>query len=110
VFDRHHPQPGPVEAAGARQPLVLEPGRRGELTGVEQLRRELGNRRRHPVGHRQEDPPLRRHRLGVAQHVLQRGDAHAVGMTRLLRLIELLRVAQQHQAAAGRRHGQHVGE
>ena len=38
------------------------------------------------------------HRRGAAEDVLQRGDTYAVGMAPLLRLFELLRIAEQHQA------------
>ncbi len=42
--------------------------------------------------------------------MLQRRDIDAVGVAALLRLLELLRVAEQHQTASGGRHGQRVGQ
>ena len=45
-----------------------------------------------------------------AEHVLQRRRVDAVGMTSLLRLLELLRIAEQHDAVRRLRHGDDVRE
>ena len=45
-----------------------------------------------------------------AEQVLERRDVGALGVAALLRLLELLRVAEQHEAPRGLRDGQHVGE
>ena len=61
---------------------------------------------RHVTG--QKDASIVGHRLGAAEHVLQRRDVHAVRMTSLLRLLELLRIAEQHEISRRLRCGEHV--
>ena len=55
-------------------------------------------------------PRSARHRLVLAEHVLERRDVRRPRMASLLRLFELLRVAEQDEAPRGVRDGEHVGE
>ena len=55
-------------------------------------------------------PAILRHRLGAVQHVFECRDADAVGMGGLLRLLELLRIAEQHEAVGRLRHGERIGQ
>ena len=55
-------------------------------------------------------PRSSRHRLVAAEQVLERRDVGAVGVAALLRLLELLRIAEQHEAPGRLRHREHVGQ
>ena len=46
----------------------------------------------------------------LAKDVFERRDIHAVGMASLPRLLELLRIAEEHEAVRCLRHGEYVGE
>ena len=101
-------RPAPSKGAGTSQALARQVRPLAQLALVEHLGREPTDRRREPPRLRQEDATLRRHRLRAADDVLQRRDVHAVGMTALLRLLELLRIAEQHKAVGGLRDGEDV--
>ncbi len=46
----------------------------------------------------------------AVEQMVERGHVDTLGMTPPLRLLELLRVAEQHQVPGRRRHGEHVGQ
>ena len=58
----------------------------------------------------EEDAAVGRDRVVAVEQVLQRRDAGAVGVDRLGRLGELLRVAEQHHRAGRPEHGDRVGQ
>ena len=115
VLDGHVHEPGVSEALGRAaayrdQGLALEPGRGVEAILVERLGRERADLRMQPASLMQEEAAFGRDRLCAAEQMLERGRLRAGRVARLLRLLELLRVAEQHEAL--RRGGQreHVGE
>src|SRR5262249_5090890 len=85
------------------QRLALEAGRGREAILVERLRRERADLRMQAARLMQEQAALGRDRLRAAEQMLERGRLRAGRVARLLRLLELLRIAEQHEAPRGRR-------
>ena len=82
----------------AEAPLVVR--RRGE-------RAELGPQSPRPL---EEEPAVGRHRLVLAEEVLEHREPGALRVRSLSDLRQLVRVAEQHERASGRADREHVGE
>ena len=110
MLDRDEPQAGAVQRAGAgeRLPSGLSP--RLEAALVEHLRCELTDLGRQSPGLLQEQSAIGGDRLSAVEHVLESGHRRALRVQALDRLLELLRVAEQHEAFRAGRDGEHVGE
>jgi hypothetical protein len=87
--------------------LTLETRVRAQPVFVENLGCEFADLRVQPACLLQEHAAIRCDSLRRAQQVLERRSLRAHGMAGLLRLLELLRVTEQHEARAGR-HREHA--
>ena len=80
------------------------------LPVIEELGRVGADRGMQPPGLFEEQPLVRRNGLFAAENVIERRHIGALGMAALHRLIELLRIANQHDGLRRLRHREHVGE
>jgi hypothetical protein len=81
-----------------------------EPTFVEQFRRESADCWVETPCLFQEKPAILREGSVTTQHMIERGRVHAIRMSSLRGLIELLRVAEQHDGPCGLRYRQHIRE
>ena len=103
------PKASPGETARRANRLCLKPGRDG-ASGIEELGGEGANVGMQPPGLGEKQAAIGRNRLLAVKNVMQRRHVRAFGVAALHRLFELLRIAEQHDAARRLRHRQDVGE
>ena len=74
----------------------VETGFRSQFSRIEELRSECADVGMHPPGLLEKKPFVGRNGLLLTEDVIQRRHIDAVGMASLRRLVELLRIANQH--------------
>ena len=110
VRDLDEAESGAVKRARADDALTLEPGQRLQPALVERLGGEVADRRRKTPRGRQEHSAIGGNRLVTAEKMLERRSIGAGRVTGPLRLIELLRIAEQHDGPRCLAHRQHIGQ
>ena len=101
---------GAVKSARADDALTLEPGQRLQPALVERLGGEVADRRRKTPRGRQEHSAIGGNGLVTIEKMLERRSIGAGRVTGPLRLIELLRIAEEHDGPRCLAHRQHIGQ
>jgi hypothetical protein len=115
VLYGHVHEPGRAEvrdfAVGCSQHgLAFEPGVRAQPILIEHLGRERANRWMQSPRLVQKQTAIRWDGFRLAQNVLERRRLRARRVARLLWLLELLRIAEQHEVLRARGYREHVGQ
>ena len=112
VIVRHldEAESGAVKRARAEDALTLEPGQRMQPALVERLGGEVADRRRKTPRGRQEHSAIGGNGLVTIEKMLERRSTGAGRVTGPLRLIELLRIAEEHDGQRCLARCQHIGQ
>ena len=98
------------EVAGTDDPLTGRDRLRLQLALVEHVGREPADVRVEAPGAVEEEPEVLRHRGAIADEMTEGGPLGAGRMGALQRLVQLLRIAEQHDDRGRLRHGDGVRE
>ena len=90
--------------------LQFQPRPRTQAAFIEQLGSEGANLGMQAPCFFEKQTPVGRNRRMAAEYVVEGGNIGAFGMTALHRLLELLRIAEQHDGFCRLRNSKHIGE
>src|SRR5258708_2232952 len=106
--DGKQPQSASLKWAVANDPLLTEARPRLQTTFVEHLGREAADLRMEPPRLFEEKAVFIVDSLRAAEQMVERRNIGALGMATLRRLLELSRIAKEHDTGACVRNRQHV--